>query len=443
MSETNENIMRDIVSLCKRRGFIFQSSEIYGGAKGCWDYGPFGVELKRNVKEAWWESVVTWRDDVVGLDSSIIMSPQVWEASGHADGFTDPMVDCKECRVRFRADDLETEICPECGGALTDPRQFNLMLKTFVGPVEDSSTETFLRPETAQGIFTDFGIAQSTSRKKLPFGIAQIGKSFRNEITPRNFTFRTIEFEQMELEFFVKPSEGGKWYEYWRDERFDWYKRLGISPDKLKLREHDKDELAHYALACVDVEYDFPFGFSELEGIANRTDYDLKQHIKLSGKNADLTYFDEEKKERYVPYVIEPSAGVDRSILAFICDAFKKEMAPAANGKEEKRLVLKFHPRLAPVKAAVLPLVKRDGMPEIARKIYDELKYKFNTLYDEKSSIGRRYRRLDEIGTPYCITVDSDTLKDGSVTIRYRDSMKQDRIQPEDIESIIAEGMKY
>ncbi len=441
--DANEKLMQEIVSLCKRRGFIFQSSEIYGGIKGCWDYGPYGVELKRNVKEAWWESVVKWRDDVVGLDASIIMNRNVWKASGHLEGFSDPMVDCKECKSRFRADHIDTETCPECGGELTEARQFNLMLRTAIGPMEDSANEVFLRPETAQGIFTDFGTVLNTARMKPPFGIGQIGKSFRNEITPRNFTFRTVEFEQMELEFFTPPEESQKWYEYWRDERFSWYKRLGITSDKLVLRDHEKDELAHYALACVDVEYEFPFGFSELEGVANRTDYDLNQHIKESGRNNDLTYFDPDKKERYVPHVIEPSAGVDRSILAFICDAYKVETVTAANGKEEERSILSFHPRLAPVKAGIFPLVKRDGMPEIAHKIHDELRRSFTTLYDEKASIGKRYRRHDEIGTPYCVTVDSETLENGSVTIRYRDSMEQKRIQPSEIEGIIREGMEY
>jgi glycyl-tRNA synthetase len=313
-SETDKR-MQEIVSLCKRRGFIYQSSEVYGGMKGCWDYGPYGVELKRNVREAWWESVVLWREDVVGQDASIIMSRRVWEASGHADHFADPLVDCKQCKLRYREDEIPgVKTCPSCGGELTSPRQFNLMLKTYIGPMQDSSTEVLLRPETAQGIFVNFGTVLAASRQKLPFGIAQTGKSFRNEITPRNFTFRTVEFEQMELEFFVYPdvAESQKWWAYWRDERFGWYKRLGLRPENLRLREHAKEELAHYALACVDVEYNFPFGMAELEGIANRTDYDLKQHIKFSGKNTDLTYFDQEKNERVVPYVIEPSAGADR-----------------------------------------------------------------------------------------------------------------------------------
>ncbi|MFC1479203.1 glycine--tRNA ligase [Planctomycetota bacterium] len=443
MGSEKDDVMKELASLCKRRGFVFQSSEIYGGLKGCWDYGPFGVELKRNVTEAWWESTVTWRDDVVGIDSSILMNREVWVASGHVKGFTDPLVDCRDCKRRFRADDIEADKCPECGGELTEARQFNLMLKTFIGPVEDESSETNLRPETAQGIFADFGTVQTASRLKLPFGIAQTGKSFRNEITPRNFIFRTVEFSQMELEYFVHPEESEKWYHYWKDERFSWYKRLGLSDENLELREHAKDELAHYALACVDIEYKFPFGFSELEGVANRTDYDLKQHIEQSGKKTDLTYFDQDKNERLIPYVIEPSAGVDRSVLAFICEAYCVETAPTAEGKEEKRTVLKFHPRLAPVKVAVLPLVKRDGMPEIARSIYDSLKRKFNCLYDEKSSIGRRYRRQDEIGTPYCITVDSETIEDQSVTIRYRDSMEQERIKAEEIEGIVREGMEY
>ena len=387
-------------------------------------------------------------DNIVGLDAAIMMHPRVWEASGHVENFTDPLVDCKKCKNRFRADMIDEEkltshTCPECGGELTEARQFNLMLKTFIGPVEDESSETYLRPETAQGIFTDFGTVQTTSRQKLPFGIAQTGKSFRNEITPRNFIFRTVEFSQMELEYFVYPEESDKWYHYWKDERFNWYKRLGLSDENLRLREHAKDELAHYALSCVDIEYNFPFGFSELEGVANRTDYDLSQHIEQSGKKTDLTYFDQDNNERLIPYVIEPSAGVDRSVLAFICEAYCVETAPTAEGKEEKRTVLKFHPRLAPVKAAVLPLVKRDGMPEIARSIYDSLKRTFNCLYDEKSSIGRRYRRQDEIGTPFCITIDSETIENQSVTIRYRDTMEQKRVKPDEIEGIVREGMEY
>lgn len=409
--------MEKLVSLCKRRGFIFQSSEIYGGLNSCWDYGFLGVELKKNVKEAWWKSVVQMRSDMVGIDSSILMHPNVWKASGHIDSFSDPMVDCKKCKHRFRADDIDSDKCPDCGGELTDVRQFNLMFKTFMGTVEDQQATIYLRPETAQGIFVNFKNIQSTSRSKIPFGIAQIGKAFRNEITPGNFTFRTREFEQMEIEFFVKPGEDMKWFEYWKKERFNWYINYGIKKENLRFREHKKDELAHYARACVDVDYLFPFGWSELEGVANRTDYDLKKHIESSGK--DLQYFDEETKEKYVPYVIEPSAGVDRSTLAFLVDSYEEE---------EERVVLRLDPRLAPYKAAVFPLVKKDGLAEISMDIKDKLKKYFNIFYDEKSSIGRRYRRQDEIGTPFGITVDYQTKDDNTVTLRDRDSMEQTRI---------------
>ncbi|MEE9164861.1 MAG: glycine--tRNA ligase [Nitrospinota bacterium] len=409
--------MEKLVSLCKRRGFIFQSSEIYGGLNSCWDYGFLGVELKKNVKEAWWKSIVQMRSDIVGIDSSILMHSDVWKASGHLDCFSDPMVDCKKCKHRFRADDLNSEKCPDCGGELTDVRQFNLMFKTFMGTVEDQQVTVYLRPETAQGIFTNFKNIQSTSRSKIPFGIAQIGKAFRNEITPGNFTFRTREFEQMEIEFFVKPGEDMEWFEHWKQERFNWYINYGIKKENLRFREHEKDELAHYAKACVDVDYNFPFGWSELEGVANRTDYDLKKHIEKSGK--DLQYFDEETKEKYIPYVIEPSAGVDRSTLAFLVDSYEEE---------EERVVLRLDPRLAPFKAAIFPLVKKDGLSEISMDITKNLKKHFNVFYDEKSSIGRRYRRQDEIGTPFGITVDYQTKDDNTVTLRERDSMEQVRI---------------
>ncbi|HJP19773.1 MAG TPA: glycine--tRNA ligase [Nitrospinota bacterium] len=418
--------MEKLVSLSKRRGFIFQSSEIYGGLNSCWDYGFLGVELKKNVKEAWWKSVVQMRSDVVGIDSSILMHPDVWKASGHLDCFSDPMVDCKKCKHRFRADDLNSEKCPDCGGELTDVRQFNLMFKTFMGTVEDQQTTVYLRPETAQGIFTNFKNIQSTSRLKIPFGIAQIGKAFRNEITPGNFTFRTREFEQMEIEFFVKPGEDMEWFEHWKQERFNWYLNYGMKKENLRFREHEKDELAHYAKACVDVDYKFPFGWSELEGVANRTDYDLKKHIEKSGK--DLQYFDEETKEKYIPYVIEPSAGVDRSTLAFLVDSYEEE---------EDRVVLKLDPRLAPFKAAIFPLVKKDGLREISMDIEEKLKKHFTVFYDEKSSIGRRYRRQDEIGTPFGITVDYQTKDDNTVTLRERDSMKQERKSIEQLASII------
>ncbi len=424
-----EVTMEKIVNLCKRRGFIFPSSEIYGGIGSCWDYGPLGAELKRNVKEAWWRDVVRVRDDVVGIDSSILMHPRVWEASGHLAGFTDPMVDCKKCKSRFRADKLADAQCPEkpskhpgeCGGELTEARQFNLMFKTFMGPVEDSANVTYLRPETAQGIFVNFLNVQSTLRLKIPFGIAQVGKSFRNEITPGNFTFRTREFEQMEIEFFVKPGTDDEWFHYWKEERFNWYARHGIRRENLRLRPHGKEELAHYAKGCEDVEYNFPFGWSELEGIANRTDFDLKRHIEYSGK--DLSYFDEETRERFVPYVIEPSAGADRSTLAFLVDAYAEDEADG-----EARAVLRLDPRLAPVKVGIFPLMRKAGMPEKALKIRDELKRHFPVQYDQSGSIGRRYRRQDEVGTPFGLTVDHQSMEDDTVTLRDRDSMQQRRV---------------
>ncbi len=421
--------MEKIVSLAKRRGFAMQSSEIYGGLASCWDYGPVGIELKRNVKEAWWRDMVRARRDVVGIDCAILMHPRVWEASGHVAGFTDPMVDCKKCKGRFRADKLEDVRCPEkpskhpgeCGGELTEARQFNLMFKTFMGPVEDTANVVFLRPETAQGMFVNFENVVTMARQKIPFGIAQIGKSFRNEITPGNFLFRTREFEQMEMEFFVKPGEDDRWFEYWLQERFDWYKRLGIRAERLRLRPHSTDELAHYAKGCADVEYEFPFGWSELEGIANRTDFDLKRHAEYSGK--DLSYFDEETRERFVPYVIEPAAGADRATLAFLVDAYDEDVADG-----EPRVVLRFHPRIAPVKAGIFPLLRKNGHPEKAREVEDLLRPHFTVQYDQAGAIGRRYRRQDEIGTPFGITVDHQTLDDNTVTLRERDSMEQQRL---------------
>jgi glycyl-tRNA synthetase len=416
--------MEQVVNLCKRRGFVFPGSEIYGGLGASLDYGPVGVELKRNVRDAWWQAVVTGRDDVVGLDAAVIMHPKVWETSGHVAGFTDPLVDCKKCKQRFRADHVQGPTCPECGGELTEARRFNLMFKTHVGPVEDTAHVAYLRPETAQGMFVNFRNVLETSRKKLPFGIAQIGRSFRNEITPGNFLFRTREFEQMELEFFVRPGEDDEWFERWRDERYRWYADLGLTRDRLRIRPHGADELAHYAKGCVDIEYEFPFGWSELEGIANRTDFDLRRHAEASGR--DLTYFDEEKRERFLPFVIEPAAGVDRSLLAFLVDAYDEDQVEG-----ESRIVLRLHPRLAPYKAAVFPLMRKEGQPERARKIYDDLRRHFAVDYDQAGSIGRRYRRQDEIGTPFGITVDHDTMRDGTVTLRDRDAMTQVRV-PED-----------
>ena len=426
--------MQSIVSLCRRRGFIFQSSEIYGGLNGCWDYGPLGVELKRNIKEAWWRDMVTSRPDVVGVDCSILMNPRVWEASGHVQSFTDPMVDCMQCRGRFRADHIVNNQCPTCGtkNKFTEVRQFNLMFKTYVGAMEDNASQTFLRPETAQGIFANFDNIVNTSRVKVPFGIAQIGKAFRNEINPRNFTFRSREFEQMEMEFFVRPdlAEANKWYEYWKSERYNWYLKYGIKKERLHLREHDKDELAHYAAGCADVEYDFPFGRSELEGIANRTDYDLKRHSEFSKK--DLSYFDDEAKARYVPYVIEPSAGADRATLAFLIDAYEEE---------PERTVLHFHPKIAPIKVAVLPLVNKEGMPELAMKIFNELKMRWNAFFDDKGAVGRRYRRQDEVGTPFCITVDGESMTSNTVTVRSRDSMAQERVSIDKLVEYLAKPL--
>ncbi len=524
MVESSNELMDKLVALCKRRGFIFQSSEIYGGIGGFWDYGPLGVELKRNIKNAWWEDIVRKHDNIVGLDCSIIMNPRVWVASGHVGGFSDPMVDCKQCKARFREDQLcavrfvggnnsvlheacvegawgegeqaalaileataNSKIrrrveqarkagklsidgpftpadrpgqckCPKCGGELTEAREFNLMLQTHVGAMQGSSSLAYLRPETAQGIFANYKNVLDTGRMKLPFGIAQIGKSFRNEINPRNFTFRSREFEQMELEFFCHSNEAEKWYEYWRDARFQWYVDHGLQSSRLRLRNHEPDEMAHYAKSCADVEYEFPFGVSELEGIANRTDFDLKAHQEHSGR--DLTYFDDEAWERdgdkfsaenfdgdkkaaqqaakqakqgppyrFTPHVIEPSGGVDRAMLAFLCEAYCEDEAPDENGVMQKRVVMKLHPRLAPIKAAVFPLVKKDNMPEIARKICDELKAAgISSFYDQTGAVGRRYRRQDEVGTPFCITVDGQTLEDQTVTVRDRDTLAQERI---------------
>jgi glycyl-tRNA synthetase len=422
--------LETIVNLCKRRGIVFPSSEIYGGLRSAWDWGPLGVELKRNVKNEWWRSMVHVRDDVVGLESSILMSPKVWEASGHVETFTDPLVECTNCHKRFRADHIDlNKACPECGQktGFTEPRQFNLMFKTHMGPVEDSAHVAYLRPETAQGMFVDFVQVQAASRKKIPFGIAQQGKSFRNEITPGNFVFRTREFEQMEMEFFVKPGTDEEWHQYWLEERMDWYLDLGIKKENLRLREHEKDELSHYAKRTYDIEYNFPgMGWSELEGIANRTDFDLKAHSERSGQ--DLSYFDAETEERYFPYVIEPAVGVERPTLAFMIDAYTEDEAPTATGKMEKRTVLKLDKRLAPTKVAVLPLSKHDDLVPVAQEVADRVRPHFVTDVDVTQAIGRRYRRQDEVGTPFCVTVDFDTLTDQQVTVRDRDTMEQERI---------------
>lgn len=427
---TDSKTMDKLVSLCKRRGFIFQSSDIYGGLEATYDYGPLGVELKNNVKQLWWRDVVTSRTDVVGMDAAIFMNSKVWEASGHVSKFHDPMVDCKNCKARFRADHIDLEKnCPNCGiKEWTDARQFNLMLKTHYGPSEDSSSVIYLRPETAQGIFVNFANTVTSSRAKLPFGIAQIGKSFRNEITTGNFLFRSREFEQMEMEFFVKPGDTSEWLEYWSNARLDWYKSLGITEEKLKLRSHEDNELAHYAAACFDVEYEFPFGWSELEGIADRGSYDLDQHTQHSGKK--LTWFDSKTNEHITPAVVETSAGVDRTVLTILVDAYHEEKV-----KNEQRVVLKLNPKVAPITLAVFPLVNRDGMPEIAEKIMDDLKGDFAAFFDAGGSIGRRYRRQDEAGTPYGVTVDSDTLSDQTVTVRERDSMAQERVSIDQLSS--------
>jgi len=503
-----------IVSLCKRRGIIYPGSEIYGGLQGTFDYGPVGVELKRNVKAAWWRSVVQERFDVEGIDAALLMHPQTWKASGHVDGFVDPLCDTLgPSRKRYRADHLEPMECtafrvvdvtdeapaeiaggeiwaptkkrakeiyqqwwekhlglegrrvkleevpgstqvgrfsPDDGGRLTEPRMFNLMLSTVLGPVEETGARVYLRPETAQGIFVNFDNVKTTARRKLAFGIAQQGKSFRNEITPRNFIFRTREFEQMELEFFCKPAPFCKedertdmeWYEYWRDERFSWYTRYGIRAENLRLRDHDPDELAHYAKACCDVEYLFPIGWQELEGVAHRSDFDLRQHQEHSGR--DLRYYDHERNEHYTPYVIEPSAGADRATLAFLCDAYREEVVRKGEegGKEARRVVLALHPHLAPIKAAVLPLLQnRDDLVEMARKLAADLKSSMVATYDDTGGIGKLYRRQDEIGTPYCVTVDVDSLDDGAVTIRDRDTMTQERIPAEKAKGWLVEKL--
>ena len=482
----------DIVSLCKRRGFIFQSSEIYGGLASCYDYGPLGVELKNNVKRAWWKSVVQMRDDVVGLDAAIFMHPLVWKASGHADKFADLVSECKKCNTRTRVDHLEdantkkaeehaehtdintvaaephnlsNRVCPNCGavGQFTDPMPFKLMFETQMGANIEDSMIIYLRPETAQGIFANFRNVLDSTRVRVPFGIAQIGKSFRNEVTTKAFIFRTREFEQAELEFFCEPGTDDQWYEHWKEQRCNWYLNLGLKKENLRFRDHAKDELAHYAKACVDVEYRFPFGsgdWQELEGIANRTDYDLRQHqrgmrtinqwfesgkdltkIKLADEadeyqSGPLSFFDDEKKRRYIPYVIEPSAGMDRSTLAFLVDAYDEEEV-----RGETRNLLRFHPTLAPIKAAIFPLVKKEGMPEVARNIYDDLKKRFNCFYDEKGAVGRRYRRQDEAGTPFCITVDGQTLQDQTVTVRERDSMDQARIATSQLRTYLCDKL--
>jgi glycyl-tRNA synthetase len=446
--------MDAIVALCRRRGFIFQSSEIYGGIGGFWDYGPLGALLKNNIRDRWWRDMVLappmgpdGRElDIVGLDCAIISHPKVWEASGHIAGFADPMVDCKKCKSRFRADQVAEAACPlkpskrpgECGGELTEPRQFNLMFQTYVGALADEESRAYLRPETAQGMFYNFRNVLDTTRVKVPFGLAQLGKGFRNEITPRNFVFRSREFEMMEVEFFVHPSEANDWYQFWRKRRYEWWCGLGLAGENLRLRDHERDELAHYARdngGCCDVEYAFPFsgekGFSELEGIAYRSNFDLTQHQKTSG--VSLEYFDQERNERYLPHVIEPAAGLTRGLLAVICEAYTPDES------RPSKVFMKFHPSLAPIKAGIFPLVNKDGMPEIAEKLYHEVRSRFVTELDVKQSIGKRYARMDEAGTPYCFTIDGQTLQDETVTVRYRDTGQQERIAIGKVGAFLAE----
>ncbi len=441
---TDTKRMEKLVSLAKRRGFVFQSSEIYGGLGSVWDYGPLGVELKRNVKERWWQAMVHARDDIEGLDAAILMHPKVWEASGHVSGFTDPLVDCRQCKNRFRADDPRIKgtpgepdaQCPVCGsrGTLTAPRLFNLMFKTFMGPVEEDAAVVYLRPETAQGIYVNYLNVLQASRQRVPFGIAQIGKAFRNEITPGNFIFRTREFEQMEMQFFVKPGEDMAWFERWREWRMAWHHGLGLSPERLRWHEHGPDELAHYARAAYDIEYEFPFGWNEIEGIHNRGDFDLSRHQEHSGKK--LEYFDQAANERYLPFVVETSAGADRVTLTVLVDAYREEEVAG-----ETRVVMGFHPVLAPIKAGVFPLVKKDGMPERADRVYQALRRRMPVFYDDSGAIGRRYRRMDEAGTPFCITIDGDTLAGGEVTVRERDSMAQVRVSEDTLAAYLQERL--
>ncbi|MBK9118511.1 MAG: glycine--tRNA ligase [Phycisphaerales bacterium] len=474
------SFMDKLTALCKRRGFIYQSSEIYGGIGGFWDYGPLGVELKRNIKNQWWRDMITnpppgpdgHEIEMVGLDCALIMNPRVWEASGHVGGFADPMVDCKECKGRFRADQVANTPCPlkpsKHVGAhdkcqLTEPRLFNLMFKTYVGAVEDASSIAYLRPETAQGIFANFKNVLDTTRVKVPFGIGQVGKAFRNEINPRNYTFRSREFEQMEIEFFCHPATSLQWYEFWRNVRFHWYINLGLKSEKLRLRDQGADELAHYSQACADIEYLFPFSedFQELEGVAHRGCFDLSQHQQFSGK--DLTYFDNDAWERdkdkfasdpahakevknqapyrFLPHVVEPSAGADRATLAFLCEAYTEDTAPNEKGAPETRVLMRFHPKLAPLKVAFFPLVKKEGMPEVAEGLYREAKQHMTAMYDEQGSIGKRYRRQDEVGTPFCVTIDGDTLQNGQVTVRNRDTLVQTKVHKSQVVAWLREHL--
>ena len=442
------DVFEKLVSLCKRRGFIFQSSEIYGGAASVWDYGPLGVELKRNLQDRWWRDMVRLRDDIEGLDSAILMHPKVWEASGHVSGFVDPLVECSNCKRRFRADDPALKgvpgtpdvQCPACGrkGTIGEARKFNLMFKTFMGPVEDTASIVYLRPETAQGTYVNFLNVQQATRQRVPFGIAQIGKAFRNEITPGNFIFRTREFEQMEMQFFVEPGTDMEWFEKWRAARMDWHRGLGLHPDRLRFYDQTPDELAHYARAATDIHFDFggSLGFAELEGVHNRGDFDLTQHQKFSGKR--LEYVDQANNRRYIPYIVETACGPNRTLLALLVNGYQEETVP---GEEEGRTVLKLQPALAPIKAGVFPLVKKDGMPEFATRLADDLRTAFPVFYDESGAIGRRYRRQDEVGTPFCVTIDGQTTQDSTVTIRDRDTLKQDRVAADKVASWISQRL--
>ncbi len=434
-NKQNSNLDK-IVSLCKRRGFIFQSSEIYGGLGSIWDYGPLGSQLKRNIKESWWKKMVLERKDVVGIDSSILMNTNIWKASGHLENFTDPLVECQECNQRWREDQLNNKSCPDCAGNLSESRLFNLMFKTHIGPVENSSTPIYLRPETAQGIFVNFNNVISTTRKKLPFGIAQIGKAFRNEITTGNFIFRTREFEMMEMEYFVYPDEDETWHKYWINECLEWYKSIGVNSKKLKVRQHDAKEMAHYSKATSDIEYKFPWGWGEITGIANRTDFDLKSHSNASGEN--LSIFDDKTNKHLTPFVIEPSTGIDRTIMTLLFESYTEEESINAKGKSETRVFLNFTPEIAPVKIAVLPLSRNESLLPLSNKVHDLLlKSKIidgSIDFDDSQSIGRRYRRQDEIGTPICVTVDFESLNDGSVTIRDRNTMLQNRVKIDNLE---------
>ena len=440
MSEEKQVVTMDkIISLCRRRGFIFQSSEIYGGLNGAYDYGPLGVDLKNNIRDFWWKEMTQMHDNIVGLDASILMHPRVWEASGHVSNFSDPMVDCKVCKSRFRADQIDLNApCPVCGNkdSFTEPRNFNLMFETHIGANKDSASVVYLRPETAQGIYVDFKNVLQSSRVKIPFGIAQVGKSFRNEITTKNFIFRSCEFEQMEMQFFCKPGTEDEWFPYWREQRMNFYKKMGIHPEHLRWHQHGPDELAFYAKDAYDIQFLFPMGWQELEGVHSRTNYDLTQHEKFSGK--DLTYLDPETNERYIPFVVETSAGITRNVLMALSDAYDEEKTPEG----DVRTVLHFHPQIAPVKVAVLPLVKKDGIAEYASKLEHSLREDFVTFYDQSGAVGRRYRRMDEIGTPYCITVDYQTLEDHTVTVRFRDSMQQERVAVDQIVPFIKNAMK-